>query len=73
VCGKGKAKVCGWTSAPFAKPDVLRKRGKIKREMKPGKEPVREKKDFPSFWKGSEFTGERVNDVHLSLDRRSKA
>lgn len=37
-----------------------------------GKEPVREKKDFPWFWKGSEFTGDRVNDEHLSLELKAK-
>lgn len=37
-----------------------------------GKEPVREKKDFPWFWNGSEFTGDRVNDVNLSLEQKAK-
>ena len=37
------------------------------------KEPVRDKKDFPWFWNGSEFTGDRVNDVNLSLEQKAKS
>ena len=58
---------------PFVTADVLRKKVKIKWDKDRGKEPVRDKKDFPWFWKGSEFTGDRVNDIHLSLDQKSKA
>ena len=35
---------------PFATADILRKRVKIKWEKDRGKEPVRDKKDFPWFW-----------------------
>ena len=52
--------------------DILRKRVKIKWEKDRGKEPVRDKKDFPWFWNGSEFTGDRVNDVYLSLAQKAK-
>lgn len=30
------------------------------------KEPGRDEAQFPWFWKNSQFTGERVNDVHLT-------
>ena len=32
-----------------------------------GKEPLREQEQFPWFWKGDKFTGERVNHVHLAI------
>jgi len=38
-----------------------------------GKEPPRSKSEFPWFWNGSEFTGDRVNDVHLTNDQKRKA
>jgi hypothetical protein len=59
---------------PFAiDADILCKKVRIKWENDRGKEPVRDKKDFPWFRKGVEFTGDRMNDVHLSLDQKSKA
>jgi len=58
---------------PFATADILRKRMKIKWEKDRGKEPHRDKKEFPWFWNGSEFTGDRVNDVHLSREQKEKA
>ena len=35
-----------------------------------GKEPLRNQEQFPWFWQNGEFTGERVNDVHLSIERK---
>ena len=35
-----------------------------------GKEPLRDQEQFPWFWKNGEFTEERVNDVHLSIERK---
>ena len=32
-----------------------------------GREPFREQEQFPWFWRDGEFTGERVNDVHLPV------
>ncbi|MCI0541634.1 MAG: BREX-1 system adenine-specific DNA-methyltransferase PglX [Verrucomicrobiales bacterium] len=58
---------------PFATADVLRKRVKIKWEKDRGNEPKREKSDFPWFWKDGVFTGERLNDVHLSLQQKRVA
>ena len=28
---------------------------------------MREQEQFPWFWKGDKFTGERVNHVHLAI------
>jgi hypothetical protein len=52
---------------------VLRAKPNIKWEKDRGKEPKRAKEDFPWFWKGSEFTGDRVNDVHLTNEVKRKA
>ena len=41
--------------------------------MDRGKEPQRDKTDFPWFWNDGKFTGERVNDVHLTDDVKRKA
>lgn len=38
-----------------------------------GKEPQRLKKDFPWFWNGSTFTGDRLNDIHLTREQKEKA
>ena len=61
---------------PFATADIFRKRVKVKWEKDRGKEPVREKKEFPWFWGwdeekqnfagGREFTGDRWNDCHYT-------
>jgi hypothetical protein len=70
---------------PFATADILRKRAKIKWEKDRGKEPVRDKKDFPWFWGwdeatedfagvGNEPDGNRWNDCHYTnvCKRRAK-
>ena len=46
---------------------------KIKWEKDRGKEPQRDKKEFPWFWHGGDFTGDRVNDVHVALEQKEKA
>ena len=62
---------------PFATADILRKRVKIKWEKDRGKEPVRDKKEFPWFWGwdevkqdfagiGKEPDGNRWNDCHYT-------
>jgi hypothetical protein len=53
--------------------DVLRKRPNIKWTKDRGKEPTRPKEQFPWFWDRDEFIGERVNDVHRSLEEKQKA
>ena len=38
-----------------------------------GKEPMREQQPFPWFWSAGKFTGERVNDVHLTNAEKQTA
>ena len=38
-----------------------------------GKEPTRPQEQFPWFWKNGKFTGNRVNDVHLTNEEKRKA
>ena len=52
---------------------ILRAKPNIKWDKDRGKEPHRDKKEFPWFWKGSEFTGDRVNDIHLTHEQKEKA
>lgn len=53
---------------PFVEAGVLRKKPNVKWGVDRGKEPkeLRPREDFPWFWDGDEFTGKRVNDVHLT-------
>ena len=51
---------------PFFEADILRKTPNIKWTKDRGKEPERVKDEFPWFWNGKEFVGNRVNDVHLT-------
>lgn len=53
---------------PFVEAGVLRKNPRIKWTKDRGGEPasLRPKEQFPWFWRAGEFTGERVNDVHLT-------
>jgi hypothetical protein len=59
--------------APHAKPkktpSVLRVAPKITYGKDRGKEPARDKKDFPWF----ADSGDRTNDVHVSLDEKRAA
>ena len=52
---------------------LLRAKPNIKWEKDRGKEPQRDKAEFPWFWQGSTFTGDRVNDVHLTLEMKKGA
>ena len=36
-------------------------------------EPERDKDEYPWFWKGKEFVGDRVNDVHLTNAEKQAA
>lgn len=45
---------------------ILRAKPNIHWKKDRGKEPVRDEAQFPWFWKNGKFTGERVNDVHLT-------
>jgi hypothetical protein len=58
---------------PFAEADILRKKVKIKWEKDRGAEPQRDRAEYPWFWSGSAFTGNRVNDIHLTRDQKQKA
>jgi hypothetical protein len=69
---------------PFAIADVLRKRVKIKWDKDRGKEPVRDKNEFPWFWSwdeekqdfagiGKEPDGNRWNDCHYSNEFKKRA
>jgi hypothetical protein len=51
---------------PFFEAGILRKNPTIKWTKDRGKEPEREKAEYPWFWSGSTFTGDRVNDIHLT-------
>lgn len=51
---------------PFIEADILRKTPNIKWTKDRGKEPERDRDDYPWFWNGKAFVGDRVNDVHLS-------
>ncbi len=57
---------------PLFEAGVLRKNPNIKWTKDRGKEPNRPADQFPWFWKDSEFTGERVNDVHLNLADKTR-
>ena len=52
---------------------VLRIKPNIKWDKDRGKEPKREKAEYPWFYDGSTFTGDRVNDVHLTKEQKEKA
>lgn len=68
---------------PFTTADILRKRVKIKWQKDRGKEPVRDKKEFPWFWGwneqkqdfagGRDFDGNRWNDCHYTHEFKRKA
>jgi len=60
---------------PFVEAGVLRKRPNIKWGVDRGKEPkeLRPREQFPWFWDGEEFTGKRVNDVHLPNAKKRAA
>jgi hypothetical protein len=58
---------------PFIAADVLRKTPNIKWTKDRGKEPNRDAGEYPWFWKGAEFVGDRVNDVHLTHTEKGAA
>ena len=58
---------------PFFEADILRKKPNIKWAKDRGKEPARERYQYPWFWNDSEFVGDRVNDIHLSLKEKQQA
>jgi len=52
---------------------ILRTKPNIHWKKDRGKEPMREQAQFPWFWENGNFTGERVNDVHLSIAEKRAA
>jgi hypothetical protein len=65
---------------PFIEAGVLRDKVNVKWTKDRGQEPraIRPRVDFPWFWTGSPsvdggFTGDRVNDVHLTVGEKQKA
>jgi hypothetical protein len=68
---------------PFASANILRKRVKINWDKDRGKEPHRDKDEYPWFWceaepdtdpePGRQFTGHRWNSVHLTIQRKRRA
>ncbi len=58
---------------PFMTAGILRKNPNIKWTKDRGAEPKRDKGQFPWFWNSGTFTGERVNDVHLTNAEKQAA
>lgn len=52
---------------------VLRGKPNIHWKKDRGKEPLREQAQYPWFWENGKFTGERVNDVHLTAAEKRAA
>ncbi|WP_419636548.1 hypothetical protein [Thiolapillus sp.] len=52
---------------------ILRAKPNIKWGKDRGKEPERDQDQFPWFWRDGKFTGERVNDVHLTNAEKKTA
>ena len=52
---------------------ILRIKPNIKWNKDRGTEPFREQEHFPWFWKNGEFTGDRVNEVHLTVAEKQNA
>ena len=52
---------------------ILRAKPNIHWKKDRGKEPVRGQEQFPWFWNRDKFTGERVNDVHLTIAEKRAA
>ena len=58
---------------PFLTAGVLRKNPNIRWTKDRGNEPNRDPDQFPWFWNGDTFTGERVNDRHYTTARKQDA
>ncbi len=52
---------------------VLRAKPNIKWQKDRGKEPERDRDDFPWFWNGENFTGERHNGLHFTNAEKQAA
>jgi hypothetical protein len=58
---------------PFVEAGILRKNPNVKWAKDRGKEPQRRKEEYPWFWDGGTFKGDRVNDVHLTNQQKVNA
>jgi hypothetical protein len=58
---------------PFVLAGVLRKNPNIKWTKDRGREPERDRAEYPWFWGGNDFVGDRVNDVHLTNAQKQAA
>jgi hypothetical protein len=58
---------------PFIEADILRNSPNISWNKDRGKEPERDKHDYPWFWSENEPVGDRVNDVHLTNQEKQAA
>ena len=58
---------------PFVTADILRKPPNIKWTKDRGKEPIRDKGEYPWFYRGQTFVGDRVNDIHLTNAQKQAA
>jgi hypothetical protein len=58
---------------PFVEAGILRKNPNIKWTKDRGKEPKRPKNEYPWFWEGDTFKGDRVNNVHLTNQQKMNA
>ena len=52
---------------------ILHTKPNIKWNKDRGKEPMRDKKQFPWFWSNDNFTGDRVNDKHWTKEQKLTA
>ena len=52
---------------------ILRWQPNIKWEKDRGREPLRPQEEYPWFWENGVFTGNRVNDVHLTNRQKREA
>jgi len=58
---------------PFVEAGILRKPPNIKWTKDRGNEPQRPQEEYPWFWPGGTFKGDRVNDVHLTIAQKQAA
>jgi len=58
---------------PFVQAGILRKNPSIKWTKDRDNEPQRPKEEYPWFWDGGTFKGDRVNDVHLTIQQKMNA
>lgn len=52
---------------------ILRWRPNVKWDKDRGQEPLRSEEEYPWFWHNGRFLGHRVNDIHLTIERKHQA